>query len=376
LSLLLLHADALINLGALGEAEKVLSSLSDEATAAHDRRYMALAKLVIADCAWDSKAQSLPEITRNIHESVEELEVVRDPAGLARALTIASTLHLLSNRYARAEESLERALLLANRVGAEQQSREIRLVLLATTLWGPVRTDEGVRRCELLVKDFPTSMYVQAQTWKHLAGLKAMQGFVDEARSLMESSDALFLDLGMRFSLVTSMQLKGIIELLADEPGKAEVVLRLGLQSMLSMGEKGFVPFTAALLARSLLLQGRLQESQSQGEEIRRAQPEGDITAEVCWNSTRGLLLGKQGDFQGGRRLIQSAVDLAAQGDDIAAHADTLMDLAALELWDGRPGRAKSQLEKAHGLYREKRHVVGLRRSSKQLRGLRSVAEA
>ena len=85
----------------------------------------------------------------------------------------------------------------------------------------------------------------EAVTLRHLAGLHAMNGRFDLARSLLATSNAAFADLGLTLNAATS-QNEAVVELLAGDPAAAETSLRVGFDALEAMGERAFLSTTAA----------------------------------------------------------------------------------------------------------------------------------
>ena len=90
------------------------------------------------------------------------------------------------------------------------------------------------------------NLQATADVLKPLAGLHAMEGRFEEARSLLVTSDAAFEELGLTLSTAVSHH-AAMVELLAGDPAAAERRLRRGYAALEEMGDKALLSTTAAL---------------------------------------------------------------------------------------------------------------------------------
>ncbi|TIL77744.1 MAG: hypothetical protein E5Y76_09525, partial [Mesorhizobium sp.] len=86
-------------------------------------------------------------------------------------------------------------------------------------------------------------------------------GRFDLARQLLATSNAVYADLEVTLDAATS-QNEAVVELLAGNPDAAEESLRKGYLALQEMGDRMFLPTTAAFLARAVLEQGRDEEAE------------------------------------------------------------------------------------------------------------------
>ena len=94
----------------------------------------------------------------------------------------------------------------------------------------------------------------EALTLRHLAGLHAMNGNFELARSMLATSNGVFEELGLTLNAATS-QNEALIEMLAGDYAAAEASLRSGFDALTEMGEQAFLSTTAAFLARAVFEQ-------------------------------------------------------------------------------------------------------------------------
>jgi hypothetical protein len=122
----------------------------------------------------------------------------------------------------------------------------------------------------------------------------------------------------------------GTIELLAGDGVAAERELRRGYDFFGRAGELGNLTKSAALLARALLLQFRLQEADALTREAEAAAAPGDAAAHVGWRAVRARVLDVRGERDEAELLAREAVVRAARTDDLRLHGEALLDLAVV----------------------------------------------
>src|SRR5204863_2217374 len=91
--------------------------------------------------------------------------------------------------------------------------------------------------------------------------LEAMGGRFDDARASGARSIALFEELGKPIYAAAIRGWACSIELYANEPDRAEAVIRPAFDTLTARGETGNLSTIAAYLAEALYAQGRLDEA-------------------------------------------------------------------------------------------------------------------
>ncbi len=197
-----------------------------------------------------------------------------------------------------------------------------------------------------------------------LAGLQAMRGDFDEARTIATHAKAILEELGQTFKLAELGQVFGWIALLAGLPADAEVELRRSYELLEEIGEKGYLSTTAAFLAESVYLQGRFDEAEQLSQVAERWAVDDDVVSQVLWRATRGKVLVQNESVVPGEALVREAISRAARTDDLNLHADKLMDLAEVLRLTGRAGEAGSVTAEALELYEAKGNLVASRKAA------------
>ena len=160
----------------------------------------------------------------------------------------------IAGRWAARTEALERALVHAQRASDPREISTIIGLLAGALLYGPTPVPEAIRRCEELSESVRGDVEVRAGIASTLAGLHAMLGQFDQARTLSEEARAIYEELGLRYIRAGVHSFAaGSIELLAGDPVGAVRELRSGYDELELMGERGTRSTLAAFLAQALV---------------------------------------------------------------------------------------------------------------------------
>ena len=190
-----------------------------------------------------------------------------------------------------------------------------------------------------------------------------MQGDMANARRLLAHSRSILDELGMRLLGAELLRVSGEVELLAGDLVAAEQEFRSGYDMLDVTGERSTRCLLAALLARSLDAQGRVEEAahflQASEEDI----TTDDFAARIAWGSARSRLLARRGELREAETLAAMVVELARETDAVGLHGTALLDLAAVLRLAGRPADSVPVIEEAHALYQRKGNTVLVRRT-------------
>lgn len=128
------------------------------------------------------------------------------------------------------------------------------------------------------------------------------------------------------------------------------------------MGERALLADTAAMLARVLDLQGRVEEADEACRVAERYAALQDISAQAGWRGVRARLLATEGRAEEAQERAREAVELAARTDFLAVHAGALADLCTVLERVGREDDARAAIAQASALYGRKGDVVSVAR--------------
>jgi len=252
---------ALRDRGDLQEADAQLASAIETAEAGGDLLLAERARVERSDLRLNLDAGTdLEGVLALADRAIAMFEQAGDEQGLARALRLVADVHWARCRLAARKEVLERALVHARRAGDPREVREISVGLCGVALFGPMPVEEGITYCRRILEQAADDLRLQAFVQNDLAVLVASQGGFDEARALLARARTLFDELGV--GPRPGAMYTALVELLAGEPAAAEHELRISYEELERRGERSWLSTTAALLARTLFEQGRLDEAE------------------------------------------------------------------------------------------------------------------
>jgi class 3 adenylate cyclase/predicted ATPase len=322
------------------------------------------------DASW-----SEAEAEEKLAEAIVVFEQSGDELGLARSFNLLAYLNLGMGRSSRARELAERAIRHAARAGDRREEAQARDTIGGTHVWGATPAEEVIRECRKLLKwareqgDRPLEADALAFG---LAVPHAMLGHFEQARRLIREGLELVDELGRLRHSATIVSLGAVVELLAEEPAKAERELRTALQTLDRIGELGHKRTAAQRLAYALCEQGRYDEAEQAAAVSESAGS--DLETEPYLRGIRARLLARRGGFAEAEELAREAIALVEETDFVNIRADTRMDLADVLEVSGKKDEAASVVEEAIRLYERKGNVVSAGRARKLLSELSAPA--
>jgi predicted ATPase/class 3 adenylate cyclase len=347
----------------LDEAQRLAAAGDDPCAASHVLVQQQFLRLLHVED--DGTAEAVRAMARVI----PVFEQCADDLGLCRARRLEAWLHWSEARADAAAEAWERAAAHAHAAGDRHVRDEILTWVASSLFFGPTPAAEGVRRCEAMRTEVRESPESEAAILRHLAGLHAMLGHFDLARRLLATSNAAYADLGLTLNAATS-QNEAVVELLAGDPAAAEESLRAGCRALEEMGERMFLPTTAAFLARALLEQGRDREAEEHADLSARLAGPTDLLSQVLWRGVRARVLTRRAELREAEALAREAVALAGATDFLNHRADALLDLSHVLEASGRDDEAVTAASGALHLYEVKGNVVSAAATRRRLAAL------
>ncbi|HXF74277.1 MAG TPA: tetratricopeptide repeat protein, partial [Actinomycetota bacterium] len=347
------------------EARTVLGEAVERARAAGEALVEAHARIGEALLRVQADPEgSGAEASRVAGEAIPVLEAAGDHLGLARAYRLRSTGPWVLARFADMAGDAERAAEHARLAGDPGELRLALDMLRVALVFGPLPVAEVLPRLEEIDREtFGARGEGSLATDIPLA----MQGRFEEARRVNDEWRAAYEELGRPQWMAAFDLARGVIELLADEPGEAERFLRRGREDFLRIGEKGVLSTLSAQLARALCLQGRFEEAVPFVEESREAAASEDAASQISWRTSMAMVLASRGDLTGAERLAREAVAIGRDTDGLDAIAEALADLAEIVTRAGRIGEAADLLREAVELWERKGNVVSAARARERL---------
>ncbi len=204
------------------------------------------------------------EVDARLQGAIDEFGRRRDPAGLAKAHRVRAGARGRLGRIGDCEVDLFEALIAARQGGDHRQITAALGAAPSAALWGPSPVPKAGGRCLDVVRMqrmTTAAPSLEATSLRCLAVLELLRGRPDKARSMLADARQVVADLGLRHGLMETELFAGIIESMVGDPVAAEPHFRTALEGLDALGVGADAGQAAALLARSVLAQGRVDEA-------------------------------------------------------------------------------------------------------------------
>jgi len=237
-------------------------------------------------------------------------------------------------------------------------------------VFGPAPAAKGIERCRALRRRFADHAGTSAVLLRHEAVLHAMDGRIDEARTLHAEAVRAIDDLGSPWFSASTVFGQWLLELLAGAPERAEASARTGLALLEEIGATNQGATAAAMLAYALVKQGRHDEAIRYADLAAAWAAPDDTASQVPQLATRAHVLAARGELERGEAAAREAVRLSERSDEINQRGDALVDLATVLDRAGRVSDAATALREAIAFYQRKGNVVSAARAQISLERL------
>lgn len=288
--------------------------------------------------------------------AIDEFARRADPAGLAKAHRVRASARLRLGRVGDGEVDLFEALIAARQ---SKDHRQITAALSAApgaALWGPSPVPKAGGRCLDVVRMqrmTTAAPSLEATSLRHLAVLELLRGRPDKARKMLGEARQIVADLGLRHGLMETELFAGIIESMSADPLAAEPHFRMALEGLDALGVGADAGLAAALLARSVLAQGRIEEADRYAAESERLAGHNLKTA-IAWRAVRAEILATQGRHGEATAMARDAVAVASGTDIVLDHAEACLALSRVLDQAGDIKGARAARADARALYAAK----------------------
>ena len=362
--------EALIALGLFGEAIAILDEGGAIASELGDDRLGARTTVIrlYAD-VFGPGGSSMTQAIAEAQRAIVRLEPTGDEASLARAWRLLMLCHVTVGRLEAASDAAARLLDHATRAGDRALAARSAPAIAYVLVHGPTPVADAIKRCRELLADAEGDRKTEAVINSALAQLLAMRGEFEEARQLYRRGRLTLEELGGGIDADSTSIDSSRVELLAGDVGAAERELRRDDAALGAIDERYFRSTISAILAGVRWLRGDPDEALRLSEVAESIADADDVWSQVAWRAARAKVLAGRGDLTAAA-TAEAAVALAAGTEDVALHADALVDLADVLGLLGREADAEPPIREALALYEQK----GDRVSSDRIR--RRLAEA
>jgi DNA-binding SARP family transcriptional activator/tetratricopeptide (TPR) repeat protein len=348
--------------GDLHAVEDALGKALDAAVSAGDRRAELRARVELAYLKLFRGAEGgVEELFSLTAQAIPVLEQAGDDRALGVIWNMLAHVHGgFHCRYRESAEAAERAIGYYARAGWPLTTS---LQELAVSLYfGPLPVDEGVRRCSALLANADRGG--EAHVLVFQAGLEAMAGYFDTARSLALRALTTYEELDWVDKIWANYApIAAEIELLAGEYAEAERLLDESCRRLESWGEQARLATQGAQLGEALYRQGKFAHAARWAAVAEESAASDDASAQFSWRALRAKGLARDGSFEHAQRLAREAVEIAAETDAVTQHAHVLLDASEVASLSGRAPAGIEAVEEAGRLLEGKGNVASLERA-------------
>jgi tetratricopeptide (TPR) repeat protein len=363
--LLIQLAFALFETGDFAKLQDVVAETRETAAASGDPSLEAYAVIIglWIDISWNPEGWA-DEAEREATRAIAAFEAADDQRGLAKGWALLGLVYLVRAQFSAAEEAWEKAAKHAQQAGDRRDELES-LSWVPLAIWaGPTHTEEGLRRCEDVIRRAGADRKVTASALIAQAIFEAGVGRFDEARARIGRAKGLLEEVALTVWLAGPLaQFAGWIELLAGDPVGAERELRWGYDKLTEIGELSWLSTTTVLLAEAVCAQGRDDEAENltiASEES--ADPE-DVYSHALLRCVRAKVLARRGDAKASELLARESVALADKTDFPDLRWHTRIGHAGVLRLAGQGEEAKSILGEAIEIAEQKGNLVAAQRA-------------
>jgi len=369
----LLHAgEALGEMGVFAVADAVLARAAERAGEEGDGPLAAAAAVVAQMWRFLANPEAAPagQVAETGRAAIAELERLEAHEGLARAWKLMMYVHFYEGRFSPAEECVTSALHHAEL--AHDRVFEVRLLsaLASCLVYSATSAAEALERCGDLLERGAGDRRTEAMTLSAMSHLEAMRGEAEAAREHYRRSRAMLTDLGFTLSAAITSLHSGPAEVLAGDLDRAEAELRADYDTLQAMGDTGYTPTVAALLAEVLHDQGRDREAGELADVCREKASPQDVGAQYQWRSIQARLLAAEGRTAEAEALARESVRLISTTDQPDVQGQALAGLAEVLEAAGKRTEAAASLREAMALFEIKGNAVAAARTHQELERL------
>jgi tetratricopeptide (TPR) repeat protein len=232
---------------------------------------------------------------------------------------------------------------------------------------------EGLTRCLELLEEKRGDPRAQASILAFVAGLEAMLGRFDEARTRLSRTRSIYEELGDQANIARSWAaLCAYVEALAGDLVAAETAWREGCRILSDIGDVSFLASHQAELADVLCATGHLDEAEQLSELAEAGAASDDIYTQVAWRVARARAKAHRGDPSEAEPLAREAVALASKTDALVMTGRAYLALGEVVAADGRMTEAIEAATAGEAAFKQKGDVVSARKAAEVIRRLKA----
>ncbi len=318
------------------------------------------------------RAADADQVGTRVDETLDRLTALADPDALSRAWQLRLDVDIAGCRWSAAQDAADQVIAYARGAGNSVLALRTMRLLAFLAQKGPMPVAEATAVCHDILEQVATDRRSAAVTRVDLALLTAMALDFDTARRWCADARHALGELGADTQAALVSLSAGPVELLADDPVRAEAELRADYEALQQMGERNFIALTAALLAEAVYRQRRFAEAQELVRFSRDLAAPDDLAVQIVAGCVHGKLTARAGDVATGVALLREAVRLIEATDDPSGQGDAWLDLAETLHLAGERRSAVAAAAEARRRYVAKGNLAGVRRADRIRRRLRA----
>jgi class 3 adenylate cyclase/tetratricopeptide (TPR) repeat protein/ketosteroid isomerase-like protein len=289
--------------------------------------------------------QELSATVELVAAAATSLASLNDAAGEAKAHFVHALALARLGKVGACEAALDQALAAARRAGDRRRANTVLALAPLAALWGPSPVTRASGRCLDVVRVLRITQgapAVEAVALSCQGVLEALRGRTDAAHRMIASGRKMVEELGIAQRLFEADVFAGFVALLEGDVPAAERSLRGAYDGLRDLGLGIDAARAAALLARALLAQDRIDEAETLSHESE-ALAGDDLKAAIAWRGVRAEALARRGEHGAAIELAKAGVEIAAATDALLDHADARLALAAALRAAGRGAEADAE---------------------------------
>jgi len=314
-------ADRVYEAGDAPRAERILDGAIADADRAGDEGAAAMARLILVLLQSSTRSSELSEALSEVERLAAILARVGDVPGTRLAEAAAAYLFFAMGR---AGEAVRRAAPLVDLGGGDENwRRQARASWGASLVWGPTPVEEAIA----LIKAQQSVSYEPGAN-RGISRLRALQGRFTEALELIAVVRAAHEDLGNRHQVVSTIAAEGVIQYLSGNLDEAARLIREGYEGMTAGGDRSFASTVAGELAEVLLDLDQDDEAWRYAMIARDTSSSDDVISQAGGRAVQARILSRRRERDAAESLAREAVEIMAETDYIAEHAEALIHQA------------------------------------------------
>ena len=357
-------AEALMGLGDFSAARAALNEGRELAEATGNARVGASCRVIATFLrAYSREADDQKEHPLQLVDEVAPL-LEREGAHseLSNAWRLVVMVHGVAGRYSKASEAAQRALHYARLSGNERLAAKVAGSLGSIALYGPTPVLDAIAQCELAIQGGLSDRQVEASLLCMLASLRAMNGELPVARTLVRQGREMLRDLGEGVRAAASCIHLATVELHGGDLSLAASELSADYHFLHARGENYHLSSIATLLAQVLRDLGHDDEALERLAAAEGLTGPDDVEGQALWRSVRAPILARRGEHSLAEEIARTAVDLLEETESPGLQADAMSELASVLRILGRAEEAGQANARAAGLYAAKGNVFSAAR--------------